>query len=205
MVTKKFSDYLTERDKLWQEWMKKHWPCPRYFTANLLTIARFPLLIPIIVFIQMGKEYWALAIFFIACGGILDILDGPVARTFKQESELGKFLDPLADKLVILLPLWTAAFHKEGLESLIILMALTVIESLLILKRILTKLGWEIGSPEIKARLSGKIKSYIQFFGIGAYLIGHGVNYGWLVQSGIALIVISTLLAAISLKDHFDF
>jgi GTP-binding protein len=68
--------------------------------ANKITIFRI-LLIPLfIAFILYAKLQLALAVFFVAA--ISDAIDGYVARTRSERTELGKMLDPLADKLLIL-------------------------------------------------------------------------------------------------------
>lgn len=46
-----------------------------------------------------GRSEWALAVFLVA--GISDGVDGFLARRFKQESELGTIMDPIADKLLM--------------------------------------------------------------------------------------------------------
>lgn len=76
-------------------------------TANKITIIRI-LLVPFFVvqvlcYVDDGEELhriWALIAFATAC--ISDGLDGYIARHYHQQSELGKVLDPLADKLLLL-------------------------------------------------------------------------------------------------------
>lgn len=69
---------------------------------NLLTLSRIAV-IPVIValmFIERGwAAWWALGIYTYAC--ITDWLDGYLARMQKLESPVGKFLDPIADKLLV--------------------------------------------------------------------------------------------------------
>jgi cardiolipin synthase (CMP-forming) len=66
---------------------------------NLLTIVRM-VLIPVFVSMLFYQKFvWALAIFVIA--GITDGLDGLLARRFRQQSQLGRILDPIADKLML--------------------------------------------------------------------------------------------------------
>ncbi len=66
---------------------------------NALTIARV-LLIPLFVIFLISKSYEnALIVFIIA--GITDGLDGLLARIWHQRTELGAFLDPIADKLLL--------------------------------------------------------------------------------------------------------
>ena len=83
--------------------------------ANMITIMRF-LLVPMVIYALLaGRTDWAFAGFVIA--GISDGVDGFVARQFNQRSELGAYLDPMADKLLLVsvfvmlglmgeLPLW---------------------------------------------------------------------------------------------------
>jgi cardiolipin synthase len=67
---------------------------------NTLTIIRV-LLIPAFVILIMDHSFWwALIIFAIA--GITDGLDGLLARLTHQKTELGAYLDPIADKLLII-------------------------------------------------------------------------------------------------------
>ncbi|WP_456400846.1 CDP-diacylglycerol--glycerol-3-phosphate 3-phosphatidyltransferase [Persephonella sp.] len=67
--------------------------------ANQLTIFRI-LLVPVfVIFIGYNKPLYALITFFIA--GLTDALDGFIARKFNQVTTLGKILDPIADKTLL--------------------------------------------------------------------------------------------------------
>ncbi len=67
---------------------------------NFLTLIRIAT-IPLFLVLLFSRYYtWALIVF--AFGGITDALDGPVARLTKQRTRLGAYLDPLADKLLII-------------------------------------------------------------------------------------------------------
>ena len=70
--------------------MSKHIP-------NILTILRF-IFIPIILYFIYTDNY-VLGIVFFTLSGITDVLDGFIARRFNLISNLGKLMDPLADKL----------------------------------------------------------------------------------------------------------
>ncbi len=66
---------------------------------NVLTIIRI-LLTPLLVWLLLdGDLGMALVVFFLA--GMTDGLDGLIARLFDQKSKLGAYLDPLADKLLL--------------------------------------------------------------------------------------------------------
>ena len=93
---------------------------------NVITLLRF-FLVPGVVFALLsGRMEWALAGFVIA--GVSDGVDGFIARQFNQRSVLGAYLDPMADKLLLVsvfvvlglmgnLPLWLviAAVSRDAL------------------------------------------------------------------------------------------
>ncbi len=66
---------------------------------NVITIVRLCLL-PVFVWLLFGKEDRAAAAFLLAGIGTTDFFDGYIARHFNQVSELGKVLDPVADRLL---------------------------------------------------------------------------------------------------------
>ncbi|MFZ1681586.1 MAG: CDP-alcohol phosphatidyltransferase family protein [Rhizobiaceae bacterium] len=93
---------------------------------NLITLLRFFLVPAVILSLLSGDYGWALTCFLVA--GASDGIDGFIARTFDQKSELGAYLDPVADKLLLVsvfvvlglggvLPLWyvIAAVSRDGL------------------------------------------------------------------------------------------
>ncbi len=67
--------------------------------ANQLTLLRLVFVPFIIINVVDGNYQWALALFVAA--GISDGLDGLLARTLKQQTLLGEYLDPIADKLLL--------------------------------------------------------------------------------------------------------
>lgn len=93
---------------------------------NLITILRF-LLVPCVVYALLTGEWgWAFTGFVVA--GVSDGVDGFIARHFNQRSKLGAYLDPVADKVLLVsvfvvlgflgeLPLWLviAAVSRDAL------------------------------------------------------------------------------------------
>ena len=67
---------------------------------NLICLVRILLITPFVVFFLDGEYVTAAVVIIIS--GLSDCFDGFIARKFNQESELGKILDPLADKLTLL-------------------------------------------------------------------------------------------------------
>jgi CDP-diacylglycerol--glycerol-3-phosphate 3-phosphatidyltransferase len=72
---------------------------------NKLTLFRVVLIIPFVILMLWGyaiadfSDYIALAIFIIA--SLTDMLDGKIARKYNLVTNFGKFMDPLADKLLV--------------------------------------------------------------------------------------------------------
>ncbi len=71
---------------------------------NKLTCLRMILIIPFVIFMLAGAgegvyKWIALAIFIIA--SLTDMLDGQIARKYNLITDFGKFMDPLADKLLV--------------------------------------------------------------------------------------------------------
>lgn len=79
---------------------------------NLLTFLRMALIPLFASLVYYGNTHWALAVFVIA--GFSDGVDGFIARHFKQESELGTIIDPIADKLLM-----TTAFVVLSLHGIL--------------------------------------------------------------------------------------
>ena len=103
---------------------------------------------------------WILVVVFLVVAGT-DWLDGYLARRLNQVTELGKFLDPLVDKLLVLAPLM----------SLVELGQIPAWGVFLILARELTIAGWRV-SPSMQsgavpgANLAGKVKTVVQILAI---------------------------------------
>ena len=64
---------------------------------NILSFIRI-CLIPVIIWLYLGKEDYLLTGIFVIISGLTDIVDGTIARKFNMISDVGKVLDPIADK-----------------------------------------------------------------------------------------------------------
>lgn len=81
-----------------------------FLIPNLLTIVR--LLTYPFIFLFLKQGHLALAVIFIALATATDILDGFLARTLNNVSDLGKILDPFVDKLGIGIFIIFATLYK---------------------------------------------------------------------------------------------
>lgn len=88
---------------------------------NILTVARIALA-PVIALLPFIEGYWpkvmAFAIFLIA--GFSDVVDGYIARSRNQVSDIGKLLDPIADKMILfatLVPIYWITRHPTLLAD----------------------------------------------------------------------------------------
>ena len=126
-------------------------------TANIITIIRI-LLIPAFMAAELSGNMTgrliALAIFILA--SVTDGVDGYIARKYNQVTTLGKFLDPLADKLLV-----TSAiliFVQNGVISAVAATLIIAREFAVTSLRIVAMGAGQV----VSARLSGKVKTVVQ-------------------------------------------
>ena len=140
-------------------------------TANLLTFFRIALLVPFLYFVGQGRFGLALAVFFLA--SLTDFADGYVARRYQQQSSLGRFLDPLADKLLTTAAFVVMAIPHKGFPSIPVWLAagvvgrdlIIVLGSLVVYQ--LTKF------KDFKPTLLGKINTFVELGLIVWFLVFH--------------------------------
>lgn len=137
---------------------------------NLLTLSRILVILPItaLFYVQGDLARWlSLGLYSIAC--ITDYFDGYLARSTGQVSKLGRFLDPIADKLLIsaIILMLVATDQLSGyaiLPGLIILIREIAVSGL---REFLAEV--QVGVPV--SRLA-KWKTLIQMFSLGFLLVG---------------------------------
>ncbi|MBU0486101.1 MAG: CDP-alcohol phosphatidyltransferase family protein [Proteobacteria bacterium] len=132
---------------------------------NFITLVRI-LLIPVLVILLLeGKNDLALITFIIA--GASDALDGFIARLFKQKTAIGAFIDPIADKLLLITSYITLAiFGKLPGWLAVIVVSRDVI--------IVTGIGILMlnNRPlEIKPTIDSKVTTFVQLLTI-LFLLG---------------------------------
>ncbi|MBC8120323.1 MAG: CDP-diacylglycerol--glycerol-3-phosphate 3-phosphatidyltransferase [Gemmatimonadaceae bacterium] len=130
---------------------------------NWITFSRLLGVPALLVLLNSGAEterYWAAGIFLVMAS--TDWLDGYLARRLNQITELGKFLDPLVDKLLVLAPLL----------MLVELGQIPAWGVFLILARELTVAGWRVNQVSVSgANLWGKAKTILQIIAVTVLIL----------------------------------
>jgi len=139
--------------------------------ANLLTLVRILLMVPFLYLIAHGRYGTALAIFFLA--SLTDFADGYVARRFKQHSRLGRFLDPLADKLLTTAAFVVMAIPRSDFGSIPIWLALLVVGRDLVIVLGALVVNRLTGFKDFKPTLLGKINTFVELGLIVWFLVFH--------------------------------
>lgn len=163
---------------------------------NKLTIFRV-LMIPLFVAFMLlpqipGNRYIALALYAIAC--ISDALDGYIARKYNLVTDFGKFMDPLADKLLVSSAL--VCFVEQGLMPSWI--ALVIIAREFIINGI--RLVAASKGIVIAASIWGKSKTVVQMITCFALILN--LNFFYIDVLELVLIYASLTLTVISLVDY---
>jgi CDP-diacylglycerol---glycerol-3-phosphate 3-phosphatidyltransferase len=142
---------------------------------NLLTVLRI-LLIPLFVVTMadpsLTMRYVAVSLFVVAA--LTDLADGIIARRFSAVSDLGKLLDPLADKILVMAALVTLCSQRTEITGDSIVPGWLVV---LILGREI----WITGLRSVAASQGiivaaseyGKLKTAFQIIAIGFLILGH--------------------------------
>lgn len=158
-------------------------------TANKLTLLRvfmIPLFLVVLYWGFPGSQYAALAIFVVA--SLTDLADGYIARHYNQVTDFGKFMDPLADKVLVVtamlwfvqsgqMPAWAVAvviFREFAVSG----MRLIAVEH----GRVIAA-GW-----------SGKVKTTSTMVGLCLMFLSLP---GWVNTVCVAVIVVTTVYSGI--------
>jgi cardiolipin synthase (CMP-forming) len=158
---------------------------------NLITLGRI-ILVPAVVWaIISGEMLPAFSLFVVA--GISDGVDGFLAKRFHMASELGAYLDPLADK-ALLVSIYVALGIARALP--ISLVILVVSRDIMIISGFM--LAWLVNKPmRVRPHPVSKLNTVMQILLATLVLAerGFGFTVTWLEVTGIVLVAILTLLS----------
>jgi cardiolipin synthase len=158
---------------------------------NLITLGRI-LLVPVMVWaIASGEMRIACLLFLVA--GLSDAVDGFLAKRFNMTTELGAYLDPLADKAMIV-----SIYVSLGITGAIPrwLVILVVSRDIMIVGAVM--LSWVLGKPvAIRPLMVSKLNTVAQIVFAGVLLASLGFNFhaDFLLVTLMALVAVLTLLS----------
>jgi cardiolipin synthase (CMP-forming) len=145
---------------------------------NVITIVRLCCL-PLFLYLLFGRDNRAAAAALLAILGVTDFVDGYIARHFNQVSDLGKILDPVADRVLFIdaaeailidgsVPAWFAV--------VVLIRELVVSAAVLILAA--------CGAKRIDVTWYGKAGTFGLMFAFPLFLAGHS-TVGWADLAGV--------------------
>ena len=162
-------------------------------TASKITLIRIVLIPVFVLFLYLsggstGCWMWISLFLFIAAS-ITDFVDGHVARKYNQVSDFGKFLDPLADKLLVIAAM--TVFCEWGwIPAWVLVIILTREFAVTGLRLVAVGKG-----TVIAAGWSGKVKTATTMVGLGAMMVFPGDDLvNWIVN---VVIIVTTLYSGI--------
>lgn len=158
---------------------------------NLITLGRI-LLVPVIVWAIASGAMWVAFVLFLSAG-VSDAVDGFLAKRFNMTSELGAYLDPLADKALLV-----SIYLTLGVNHLVPrwLVILVVSRDILIVGGVM--LSWLIGSPlKIRPLLVSKLNTVAQiaFACVVLGSLGFSIPVDTLEAVLMGLVAVLTLLS----------
>ncbi len=172
-------DLRKERRQLRAQKRRTLWQDARNL-PNLLTFLRILMIPGVLVLLERGGPkhcFWAAVVY--SAAAITDVLDGWLARRQGLVSVLGKFLDPLADKLIVAAVLvWMVPMGRIPAWIVVVLLSREI--TITALRSVASSEGLIIS-----AGAGGKLKTALQMVGIIALIAGYPYNFDlWVYDFG---------------------
>ncbi|WP_243368999.1 CDP-alcohol phosphatidyltransferase family protein [Microvirga solisilvae] len=141
---------------------------------NLITIARL-IMVPIVI-VMIMQHRWGAAFVLFVVAGVSDAVDGFIARHFDMKSEFGAYIDPIADK-ALLVSIYVALAVVGAIPSWLAIVVVS--RDAMIVSAVL--LSWVMSRPvEIKPIMLSKLNTAAQI-GFAAFALAanaYGLNLG---------------------------
>ncbi|MFL6798457.1 MAG: CDP-alcohol phosphatidyltransferase family protein [Xanthobacteraceae bacterium] len=156
---------------------------------NLITLGRI-LLVPVVVWAISAGEMRIAFVLFVAAG-ISDAVDGFLAKRFGMSTELGAYLDPLADK-AMLVSIYIALGVTEAIPRWLVI--LVVSRDIMIVSAVI--LSWVVNRPvPLKPLRVSKLNTVAQILLACVVLAAHGFE----LDADLAIWLLAALVAALTL------
>lgn len=152
---------------------------------NVISVLRLLILLPLtVVFLLQNWYLWALI--SLAALGLTDWLDGFLARSLGQISEFGKTLDPIADRLSVVVVV--------GALSVLRIVPWQFVATILSVDVILSiaTVIWFRGVPGIEVSMVGKVRTAVVLFALPTLILGQATGWHWIDTTGLVLLLIGT-------------
>ena len=157
---------------------------------NKLTVLRI-IMVPLFMFFMLTDfvPYTGLfALLIFALASLTDMIDGKLARKYNQITDFGKFLDPLADKMLVTAAL--VCFVQMGLTDAWVCMIIIAREFLVTSLRLVAAGGGKV----IAASIWGKVKTVSQLISIITVILLHELQAMAVIPATVPVPVISDIL-----------
>ncbi len=168
--------------------------------ANLITYFRM-LLIPVVVLSYYSELQYAnmLAAMLFTLASLSDWLDGYLARRLNQNSEFGAFLDPVADKLLVV----TMLIMLVGELNPLLAPTIVIIAREVLISALREWMATRGHREAVAVAFSGKLKTTFQMIAIVALILVTESSPDWLLMAGYVMIYIAALLSLYSALHYF--
>ena len=167
--------------------------------ANQVTYLRL-LLIPLVIacFYSGLSNANLLAALLFTMASLSDWLDGYLARRLNQTSDFGAFLDPVADKLLVVIVL----IMLVTVYSNLLLATAVIIAREIIMSALREWMALKGQREAVAVAFSGKLKTTVQMIAIILLLLATPHYLGWLWQLGLILLYLATVLSVYSMLQY---
>lgn len=159
---------------------------------NILTLLRIFFIPVIIVFLEINNEFYswlALILYTLAC--ISDFLDGYLARKFELESSFGRFLDPIADKILIVSVIFILVSNS-------IITGFFVYPALVIVIREILVSGlrdfFAHSTETLLVTNLSKWKTLIQMFSLGFLIVANNFESNLILYTGFIGLTVASIM-----------
>jgi cardiolipin synthase (CMP-forming) len=142
---------------------------------NLVTVARL-LCVPVFLWLLLGSDQRAIAAWLLAGLGATDWIDGYLARHLNQGSELGKILDPTADRLLLLAA--TLGIVASGVPATVAALAIVLLAREALVAGATLALAFA-GAARIDVLWVGKAGTLAVMFALPMLLLAPEVTGAW--------------------------
>jgi cardiolipin synthase len=167
--------------------------------ANQITLLRLALVPAFVILVLYGRMGWALAVFVTA--GLTDALDGLIARWTNKRTALGAFLDPMADKLLLVSAFVVLSIPGIGLVNRIpVWLTVLVISRDVAIVATVAIVSLTLGPRTFPPSVYGKVATALYILTVAVVLL-----FNFLARDSVLVDVLVWVSLAITLLSGFHY